>query len=60
MRIRCGAICLIALFTEDHSQNHPRVFIKERLMAFAFLAHDNYDSPRQLKITRVMDKFIDK
>jgi hypothetical protein len=45
--------------TEDHSQNHPRVFIRVRLMAFAFLAHDNYDSPRQLKITRVTNKFID-
>jgi hypothetical protein len=46
--------------TEDHSQNHPRVFIRERLMAFAFLAHDNYDSPRQLNNTRVTNKFIDK
>jgi hypothetical protein len=36
------------------------LFIRERLMAFAFLAHDNYDSPRQLKITQVIDKFIDK
>jgi hypothetical protein len=29
-------------------------------MAFAFLAHDNYDSPRQHKITRVTNKFINK
>jgi hypothetical protein len=27
----------------------PAIFIRERLMAFAFLAHDNYDSPRQRK-----------
>jgi len=38
----------------------PALFIRERLMAFAFLAHDHYDSPRQLKITRVTNKFIDK
>jgi hypothetical protein len=29
-------------------------------MAFAFLARDNYDLSRQLKITRVTNKFIDK
>jgi len=28
-------------------------------MAFAFLALDNYDSPRQLTNTRVTNKFID-
>jgi hypothetical protein len=39
--------------TEDHSQNHLRPFIREPLMAFAFLARDNYDLSRQLKITRV-------
>jgi hypothetical protein len=38
----------------------PALFIRERLMTFAFLAHDNYDSPRQYKITRDIDKFIDK
>jgi hypothetical protein len=38
----------------------PALFIRERLMAFAFLAHDNYDSSRQLKTTRVIYKFIDK
>jgi len=36
------------------------LYIRERLMAFAFLAHDNYDSPRQLKITQVIDIFLDK
>jgi hypothetical protein len=36
------------------------LFIRERLMAFAFLARDNYDLSRQLKITRVTNKFIDK
>ena len=35
------------------------LFIRERLMAFAFLAHDNYDSSRQLKITQVKYIFID-
>jgi len=29
-------------------------------MAFAFLARDNYDLPRQFKNTRVTNKFIDK
>jgi hypothetical protein len=38
----------------------PAIFIRDRLMAFAFLAHGNYDSSRQLKITRVIDIFIDK
>jgi hypothetical protein len=38
----------------------PALFIRERLMTFAFLAHDYYDSSRQFKITRVIDKFIDK
>jgi len=38
----------------------PPLFIRERLMAFAFLARNNYDSSRQLKITRVTNKFIDK
>jgi hypothetical protein len=36
------------------------LFIRERMMAFAFLAHDNYDSSGQLKITQVIDIFIDK
>ena len=38
----------------------PALFIRERLMAFAFLARDNYDLPRQLNNTRVTNKFIDK
>jgi hypothetical protein len=38
----------------------PALFIREPLMAFAFLARDNYDLPRQPKITRVTNKFIDK
>src|SRR5215470_15122211 len=38
----------------------PALFIRERLMAFAFLARDNYDLPRQLQNTRVTNKFIDE
>src|SRR5262245_16644523 len=38
----------------------PALFIREGLMAFAFLAHDNYDSPRQPTITRVTNTFINE
>src|SRR5262249_25403403 len=38
----------------------PALFITDGLMAFPFSAHDNDYSSRQLKISRVTNKFIDK